>query len=385
MGDNQLITKDILELTPDYLEGFVVPSSYKKFPWEVVPALGTAFDSFAAAFQNVFNGAGGSGIYRVDVPNGGKMFSAKSGTGFIGSTATAEGTVGGGQARLNPIQVDVGQLCSAVTLATIQLQLSDIKEQEKAILDYMQIKDEATMLGHIDFLIETLDSYRLNWDNEAFRSSRRNKIVSILADAKGEVKQYKKMADVVTGRKRLFHSNKRVENQLQDLLQTFTDYKIAISLYAFSAYMDVMMHETYAEEYLTKIANEIKGYIMDYRLKYTECYNQLEAYAKSTLEGYVAKGLAKAQYAVGKAAEKVPLINKTPAELKLKEGGEFLEGIDKDRIDAVMKSFIQCKLSGENVFANQIEQINMLHNHPIVMLFDKDNFYIADGLKSEIA
>ena len=72
-----------VEYYPYVQEDQVSIAKYTKLPLSRVPALGTAFEPLAAAFQNVVNGGGTtSGLYKVTIPKGGHLAEFKNGTFF---------------------------------------------------------------------------------------------------------------------------------------------------------------------------------------------------------------------------------------------------------------------------------------------------------------
>ena len=113
-------------------------SDYAKLPVSRLAALGTAFESLAAAVQTAVNGAGGSGLYYVDTA-GKTMFQINETNNFIGSLKT----VGGGQAQMIPFACDPTMLFMAVALANIDKKLDTIKEMQQEMMDFL-IRKETT-------------------------------------------------------------------------------------------------------------------------------------------------------------------------------------------------------------------------------------------------
>lgn len=117
-------------------------SDYAKLPVSRLAALGTAFESLAAAVQTAVSGAGGSGLYYVDTA-GKTMFQMNGTNNFIGSLKTVGGMVGGGQAQMIPFACDHTMLFAAVALANIDKKLDTIKEMQQEMMDFL-IRKETT-------------------------------------------------------------------------------------------------------------------------------------------------------------------------------------------------------------------------------------------------
>ena len=101
-------------------------SDYAKLPVSRLAALGTAFESLAAAVQTAVNGAGGSGLYYVDTA-GKTMFQINETNNFIG----------GGQSQMIPFACDPTMLFMAAALANIDKKLDTIKEMQQEMMDFL--------------------------------------------------------------------------------------------------------------------------------------------------------------------------------------------------------------------------------------------------------
>lgn len=141
--DNRIIAMmNDASLCPVLEESKVGVSDYAKLPVSRLAALGTAFESLAAAVQTAVNGAGGSGLYYVDTA-GKTMFQINETNNFIGSLKTVGGMVGGGQAQMIPFACDPTMLFMAAALANIDKKLDTIKEMQQEMMDFL-IRKETT-------------------------------------------------------------------------------------------------------------------------------------------------------------------------------------------------------------------------------------------------
>ena len=120
------ISNGIMEaqLLPTITESSLKEVEYKKYPIENLSALGVATQPLVAAMHSLGGKNGTSGIYRVNT-KGLEMFESQG--GFIGSLKTTEGTVGGGQAVMTPLECDPTMMFMAMSLMTIEKKLDDIK------------------------------------------------------------------------------------------------------------------------------------------------------------------------------------------------------------------------------------------------------------------
>lgn len=112
------------------------------------------------------------------------------------------------------------------------------------------------------------------------------------------------------------------------------------------------------------------------RTLYTQCYNEIEGYANSSIQSHLLKGLASVNKIAGSAISKVPVISKSQIDETLIETGDKLGNLGSKRIEQTMKQLIEKQSSSVHVFVENINLVNRLYNQPIELLFDKDNIYI---------
>lgn len=116
----------------------------QKFPIEKAVALGVVFQPLTQLVSYAVSGAGQSGLYFVNTA-GKTMF--QSGGQFIGNLKAANGSVGGGFARMTQIPLDPTMLCMAVAIMAVEKKLDAIHEAQKEILAFLELKEEAKLKG----------------------------------------------------------------------------------------------------------------------------------------------------------------------------------------------------------------------------------------------
>ncbi len=367
-----------VEYYPAIVEEQVGIAKYTKLPLTRVPALGTAFEPFAAAFQNVVNSGGTtSGLYKVTIPKGGHLAEFKNGSGYLGSVLKENGAVGGGQAVLNPFVCNPTMLFMAAALANIDKKLDSIQEMQQELLDFLVQKERSELKGDLNFLSDTLNNYKYNWNNEKYKSSNHIKVLDIRQAAERKIHFYREQITSKINKKSFFHSDQGVKKQLGKIQSEFKDYQLALYLYSFSSFLEVMLLENFDSAYLDGIAKKIEDYSFNYRELYTKCYDQIEGYAKSSIQSHLLNGLASVNRIAGEAIAKVPVISKSQFDETLIETGEKLGKFGSKRIEQTMKQLIEKQSSYVRLFVENINVVNRLYNQPIELLFDKENIYIG--------
>ncbi|MPW27343.1 hypothetical protein GC105_16380 [Alkalibaculum sp. M08DMB] len=135
--------------------------------------------------------------------------------------------------------------------------------------------------------------------------------------------------------------------------------------------------ENFDSAYLDSIAKKIGDYSFKYRELYTKCYDQIEGYAKSSIQSNLLKGFASVNRVAGEAIAKISVISKSQIGETLIETGDKLGNFGSKRLEHTMKQLIEKQSSCVQLFVENINVVNRLYNQPIELLFDKDNIYIG--------
>ncbi len=367
-----------LEYYPALVEEESNIVKYTKLPLSRIPALGTAIEPLAAAFQQVVNSGGAtSGIYRVTIPNGGNLAQFQNGSGYLGSVLKANGSVGGGQAVLNPLVLNPTMLFMAAALSNIDKKLDAIQEIQQEMLDFLIQKERSELKGDIIFLADTLNNYKYNWNNEKFKNSNHIKVLDIKHEAGRKIDFYREMIKTKISKKSFFHSDQDVKKQLEKIQADFNDYQLSLYQYSFSSFLEVMLLENFDSVYLDGIVKKMEYYSCKYRELYTKCYNQIEGNAKSSIQSHLLKGLSNVNKFAGETLSKVPVMSKSRIDETLIEAGEKLGEYGTNRIVQSMKQLVEKQSSYNHLFVENINTINRIYNQPMELLFDKENLYIG--------
>lgn len=308
---------------------------YTKVPLSRLPALGIALEPLAATFQNVISGGGPtSGLYKVVVPKGGHLASFKNGSGNLGTVLNANNQIAG-QANLTPLVFDPATLFMALALANIDKKLDSIMEIQQEMLDFLIQKERSELKGDLNFLIDALNNYKYNWNNDQYKSNNHIKVLDIRQGAERKIDFYHQQIMLKINKKIFFQSEQEVMKKIRKIQTELKDYQLALYLYSFSSFLDVMLLENFASEYLDGIASKIEDYTFAYRELYTKCYNQLEEKSKASIQSRLLSGLASVNKFTGEVIEKVPVISNSQIDENLIATGDRLEkfGVKKNRSD----------------------------------------------------
>ncbi len=366
-----------LSIIPVLKETEVGLANYTPLPLSRVTALGTGFQPLVSAIRSVTSEAGKSGLYYVNT-NGKSMFQFKNGAGYLGSLQASNGMVGGGQAVLTPFACDPTMLFAAAALANIDKKLDTIQELQLELLDFLMQKERSELAGDLKFLDDVLNNYKYNWNSTMYKNSNHIKVLDIRQASERKIDFFREQIAAKVNKKSLIHSDQDVKKQMKKVQDVFKDYQLALYLFSFSSFLEVLLLENYDSSYLNEIVSKIEKYSLYYKELYTKCYNQLENYSKSSIQSTVLKGLAGASRAVGKAIEKVPVISNSQIDEKLIATGEKVSEHGKAKTEHTMQAFIESQANYVRPFVENIQSINSLYNTPVNFLIDGDTLYIGN-------
>ena len=346
-----------------------------RIPLSDLSALGVAFQPLSAAIQTAVNGSGGSGIYFVNTM-GKQMFHAGGSTEYIGALKSSTGAVGGGQARMTALACDPTMLFMAAALINIEKKLDTIQQTQEEILQFLEEKGRATLQGNLNVLGDVARNFKYNWKNEKYKTNKHIIVQQIKKEAEASIILYREEIGKRLNIRSLIHSDLEVRSTLKKLQAQFQDYQLALYLFAYSAFLEVMLLGNFSEGYLNNVEQSITDYSYQYRTLYTKCYDLMKDYSKSSVQAGILSGLSAASKFMGNAIAKVPVISKSQLDENLIEAGSLLGTQGEQRAVVALSGLIQTRANVTVPFVENIRVINNLYNKPVQYRIDGDSIYV---------
>ena len=366
-----------LELSPALFDEVTSLASYTKLPISRISSLGTAFEPITSAVQKVVGGSGATtGLYKVTIPSGTHLAKFKSGVGNLGTALDANNQIAG-QAVLNPLVCNPTMIFMAAALASIDKKLDAIKELQQEIMDFLVQKERAELRGNLIFLSDILKNYRFNWNNDMYKNSNHIKVLDIRQTAEQKILFYRDQISSKLKKDSPIHSDKDVQKQIDIIQNSFKEYQLALYIYSFSSFLDIMLVGNYVSEYLNEVKNKIESYSWQYRELYTNCYDHLEAYSNSSIQSTLLKRLESVSKATGNAIAKVPVLSKGTIDESLIKAGSKLDRLESRKTNQQLQKLVNRQGSFTSPFVESIEAVNRLYNNSLNMIFDKDTVYLG--------
>ena len=177
----------------------------------------------------------------------------------------------------------------------------------------------------------------------------------------------------------LIHSDQEVKAVLNKLQAQFKDYQLALYLYSYSTFLEVLLLGNFGKGYLNSVEHRIAEYSFQYRELYTDCYNLMESYSKSSIQVGMLNGLATASKFMGNAIAKVPVISKSQLDENLIEASGKLGLHGEKRATGALERFISTRSNVTQPFIENIRVVNALYNKPVAYLIDGENIYVQQS------
>lgn len=360
----------------------VAIQEYTKVPLGQLSAMGATFASIAPAFQGVMQNAASSGVretlYRMVIPNG-----VHGTVNAVGNITNAGGKIVGRarfvEARTSAAgavaQINPAVMLMAIAISTVTKKLDQLEEAQKDIIEFLQLKEKAVLKGNIAVLQEVLDEYKYNWDIEKYKNNKHIQIQEIKRDAEQSIIFCREQIEKTVAKKGLLHSDRDVRSKIQKVQYEFKDYELAMYIFAFSSFMEVMLLENFDSGYLSSVAKKVELYAGQYRELHRKCYELIEGDSKTSVQAYVLKGVAGLNKALGKGIAKIPKISDGQVDEALIGAGEKVDGFSERRTKNTMELFAREECSCVRPFVDNINAVNMIYNEPMELLFDRDNVY----------
>lgn len=371
-------------------EEFLDVSSYKKIPLASIMAMGGAFstlpESLRTVTQTVTTNFGEKLYRRIDNIQA-EMSRCKDGSGIITSIIHNGKPA---QAKLEEVSQISSKLTSTVpynpqslfmaaALMEMEVTLRDVQDKVNDILEFIEEDKKAQLRGNLNTLNEIKENIKYNYDNNMVLQNYHMKVLDIKNHALQNIEFYNKSISSKIQKKSLIpnlHIGLTVNEKMKTVQAEFDNYQMAMYIFSFSSLMEVMISQNFKSEFLDSIVSQLEKMSFDYLELYTNCYNQINSDAGSTVEGNIISGVAGAGRFAGNALNKIPIVKKHGVDKFFVSAGEKLEKINADKIERTSSKFTLSRNSMIAPFAESIKKVDMLYNRPVNLLMDNEYIYL---------
>ena len=369
---NELITQVMnIEYVPNLeLKTYDIDTT-PSFPIQNLASMGSAVKPLTEMISKVAT-HGGSGLYYVNT-KGLSMF--KSTGGFIGSLKGVNGAVGGGQAIMNPVAINPATIAASCAVMAIEHKINQITDAQKDIVDFLIYQEQAKIKGNINTLIDVLNNYKYNIDNEKYKNNKHILVQSIKNESEKSILLVESLVNKMINKKTGLHFNKKVEETLKESINRLNDYQLGIYQLAFSSFLEIMLLENFDEGYINSVMKNISLHKEKYFIACESVKSKIKELSETSVQNGLMLGMSKVSAGMSKFIEKSPLGKTQLDENLLATSQKLLETKDiyvNEKVEIL--SDINSNLI--EPFEKTIEMIKLIYSDNYSILFDKDNIYL---------
>ncbi len=376
---NELIkAMSAVELSLPTVQEELAVQTYSKIPMSRITALGTGLEPITAAVQQVVsNGQATSGYYKVTIPKGTHLAWSEAKGEFIGSTLNNTTNQVAGQAGMTPMICNPTMLLVAATLANIDKKLDAIQETQQEMLDFIIQKEKSALKGDLDFLMDIYNNYKHNWNNDRYKTANHIKVLDIRQSSGRMIDLYREQIKKHISKKAFLHSDQDVKKQLAKVEDEFKDYQLALYLYGFGYFLEILLQENFDEAYLDAISQKVEDMAFQYRELYSMAYEQIEGHMKSSLQSKLVGGFSAMNRVAGETIARIPVISKSQIDENLIKNGEKLETYKEKRVINTMQKLVERQSNCIRPFIDNIDMVNRMYNQPMTLIFNGESMYLS--------
>ena len=246
-------------LDPTEVQKHVVDiGDFQKIPFAELAGLGGIIAELIPQFRTITETTNipVEGLFRAINPKTGEvmpdlMYKSKQvADAFVGSLKHANGKFDQAAFVKVPSAKEVTTTVAAINPATLMIaagimamskKLDTIQEGQKHILGFLEKDKESKLKGDLSFLLDVFKKYRLNWNNSTFKSTQYNKTQDIEQEAEHNIDFYRSTLSGELKKKKFLISKIDVKKNMQKLIENFSNYRLAIYLYAFASYLEIIL------------------------------------------------------------------------------------------------------------------------------------------------
>ena len=249
------------------------------------------------------------------------------------------------------------------------------------MLDFLKSKDRAQTTENLNTLIDVLNNYKFNCDNEKYKTNKHILVQDIKRKSEQSILLYRDLIQNIMCKKELIHSDQEINSKIKKFDEDFKEYQLALYLYSFSSFIEVMLLENFNKNYIIGVRDKITEYEFNYKELYTKCYNNIESSTEKSIQTILTKWLANASKGTGKLISKIPFVSKGKVDEHFIDSENSLREISEKRNNKNIHKLIRNSIKRTNPFVESLDKVNVIYNESIDILIDKNNLYLVDGEK----
>lgn len=350
-----------------------------KVSFKDVTVLGTAFSQLIPALRTIT--VKGVGYLPVNMAAGDVLKTASKGLYYGAHVTPAGKSVMTKWAKIDMSRavtpINPAMIMMTAMLANIEKKLDAIHETQTRILSFLEQDKQAEQQGNLNVLTDILQNYKYNWDNEQYLQNHHMKVLDIKQASEKNIIFYQEQIASAIQKLPAIHLDQAVKTAAADLSKQFRNYRIALYLFSFSSFLEVMLLGNFRQEYLEQIASKVQQYSEHYQIQFSKCHDMMKQFSADSLETKMLEGIGNASKALSKLIASTPVRAKDSVAEWLQNSGEKLLLGNDEKTTRTMSVFTCEEKIGSEIFIDSIRNVDIISNQTTGILFDNDALYLA--------
>lgn len=272
---------------------------------------------------------------------------------------------------INSMELTEFAVFSAI-LVVINSKLTDIIAREKAIVEFLEIDKQTALKADFLTLNTIVREYHHNFDNEKFLHSREAQVIEIRRNAEHNVLFYKELAEKrIAGFKKGVHIE--VDKALNEIQTRFKYYRLALYIYAYSSFLDVVLLENFSEEFVNSIIEDITNHSTQYIDFYNETSKTVKQMAEKSGKSQAMKGVSSITSAFSKLFSKMKANKQAD---KLENSSKSMAEKRESSVEDLVTRFSDNKDAGVDDVIENLNYLKNLYNKESDVIIDSEYIYI---------
>ena len=358
---------------------------YKRIPITEIGSIGAGMSSLPTVFRTATAQMVTNTGNLYELTNGITLKAASDGSGLLrGFEMGANGIKQQGLFKsvegLNTtvtttMPINPATMCMAVAIIGLDKKMDRIIEIEQKLLDHIVAKERAQRRNNIDFVSEMLKDYKYNWNNERFLNSNHVMALQIKRESGAYIKKYRELIEKGLEINGLVKGDADIKKAIKKVARDMNEYQIAVYVYAFASFVEVLLKGNFNSEYLKEVSNRIEDNSVQYRELYTKAYNKLLYKADTTVESQFLGTLSSIGKAAGNLAAKSPGLDLLDVDDALIKGSKKLSNINSNKKAKELRRLESKQAVYVRPFLDNLSIVDKAYNEPKQIMFDDKYIY----------
>lgn len=382
---NQNIAKDLNALGQNIVSSLDKNEKLQKIlpvPFSDVMALGGAFMQMVPTLQAFAKDVSKNGISAIPVKEIGQEVLQQTGIDVTPVTDVLnhndpEGWINVVPKKMSPTSLPFtpATLMMTAMLVGIEKKLDTIRETQEAILSFLEKEKQAEQQGNLRTLTDILNGYKYNWENQQYKQNMHMKALDIKQASDANIYRYYTSVLDELAKAPSLQRDANVKAKIRNLENMMDQYRLAVYLFGFSSFLEMLLLGNFNQQYLDQVADRIRKYDQQYRSLFDRCNELVKKVTESSVETRVMTGLGNLSKAIGNWASSQDALKEKAVGKWFQSSGDKLKQNNDARVEQNKALFQGSPETGSYLFIDSIKNIVAITQTKDIS-FDGENMYL---------